>query len=550
MTAAIYFHPEAYTTSGPKLMGRNAAGESFLRGFLTHSKAVEFWAQVHKPEHAQHFAQIAQSFGRTEPVKAVDKNSLAALSQAGVVYYPGPGIGEYAFHRAAFGHGSWSLCGITHTTSSAGAMDALAELITAPVQPWDAVICTSTAVKDNVTRLLQAQVDYLKDRLGITQLKLPQLPVIPLGIHTQDFAYSEAQKAAARQNLGVESGTLVVLYVGRLSFHAKAHPLAMYQALEAAAKASGKDVVLVECGWHANAFIEKAYADAAKLACPSVRVITLDGRKAEDRQTAWAGADVFCSLSDNIQETFGIVPIEAMAAGLPVVVADWDGYKDTVRDGVDGCRVPTLMPQMGLGGDLTLRHALEIDTYDMYCGHTCSLVAVDVQATAQAFARLFESPDLRRQMGEAGRQRAREVYDWSVIIPQYEALWAQLNELRTTQAKDLKPLPHPWPARMDPFHAFASYPTQLLTPQTVLGLVDADVETALQRTLAYRQLAMVDFAKLVLPNEVEIRAVLDAAASGPKAAAALIAALPAERQPFVFRSLAWLAKLGVLKVCS
>jgi starch synthase len=34
MTAAIYYHPEAYTTSGPKLMGRNAAGESFLRGVL------------------------------------------------------------------------------------------------------------------------------------------------------------------------------------------------------------------------------------------------------------------------------------------------------------------------------------------------------------------------------------------------------------------------------------------------------------------------------------------------------------------------------------
>ena len=72
----------------------------------------------------------------------------------------------------------------------------------------------------------------------------------------------------------------------------------------------------------------------------------------------------------------------------------------------------------------------------MYCGHTCSLVAVDVQAT--------------------------------------------------TQAKDLKPLPYPWPARMDPFHAFAAYPTQTLTEQTVLGLVDADVDTAL-RTLAYRQ---------------------------------------------------------------
>jgi starch synthase len=552
MTAAIFYHPEAYTTSGPKLMGRNAAGESFLRGFVAHSTSSEFWAQVQRPEHAHHFASAVASLGRSEPVRSVDKSSLGALAQAGVVYYPGPGIAEHAFQRAAFGHSAWSLCGITHTTSSAGAMDALAELITAPVQPWDSVICTSTAVKDNVTRLLQAQVDYLRNRLGVSRVVLPLLPVIPLGIHTTDFAFSDAHKVAARAALGVSPDTLVVLFMGRLSFHAKAHPLAMYQALEAAAKATGKSVVLVECGWHANEFIEKAYADAARLDCPSVRVVTLDGRKAEDRLTAWAGADVFCSLSDNIQETFGIVPIEAMAAGLPVVVSDWDGYKDTVRDGVDGFRIPTLMPQAGLGGDLALRHALEIDTYDMYCGHTCSLVAVDVQATVDALTRLFNSPDMRRQMGEAGRQRAVEVYDWKPIIGQYEALWAQQTELRLAakaqaENKGVKPLAHPWPARMDPFHAFASYPTQALTPQTRLALVDTSAEVAVQRALAYRQLAMVDFAKIILPSEAEIRAVLQAA-TPTGAALEWVQGMAEDRRPFVFRALAWLVKLGVLRV--
>ena len=133
MTAAIYFHPEAYTTSGPKLMGRNAAGESFLRGFLAHSKTQAFWAQVQKPEHAQAFRAVVEAAGRTEPVSAVDANGLAALAQAGTVYHPGPGIGEHAWQRAACGHGAWSLCGITHTTSSALAMDAIAELLTAPV---------------------------------------------------------------------------------------------------------------------------------------------------------------------------------------------------------------------------------------------------------------------------------------------------------------------------------------------------------------------------------------------------------------------------------
>lgn len=551
MTAAIYFHPEAYTTSGPKLMGRNAAGESFLRGFLTYSTANEFWTQAQKLEHAQVFAQTVQAFGRAEPVKAVDKNSLGALSEPGVIYFPGPGISEHAWHRAGFGHGAWSLCGITHTTSSAGAMDALTELLTAPVQPWDAVICTSTAAKDNVVRLLQVQADYLQVRLGIQKLVLPQLPVIPLGIHTQDFIFTDEQKITARAALGADANTHVVLFMGRLSFHAKAHPLAMYQALEkvAATLPAGQKVVLVECGWHANEFIEKAYRDAAQFACPSVRVVTLDGRKAEDRQIAWAGADIFCSLSDNIQETFGIVPIEAMAAGLPVVVSDWDGYKDTVRDGIDGFRVPTLMPSAGLGGDLASRHALNIDTYDMYCGHTCSLVAVDVEATAQAFSRLLASQALRKTMGNAGQQRVREVYDWAVIIPQYEALWEQLTEIRHTQAKDLKSLPQSWPARMDPFHAFASYPTQILTPQTVLGLVDVDVQTATTRVVDYRQLAMVDFAKVVLPSETEVQAVLDAAKSGPISAIELVQAIPVERQGFVLRSLSWLVKLGILKVC-
>ena len=559
MNPVIYYHPEAYTTSGPKLMGRNAAGESFLRGFLTHSQASAFWAQVQKPEHGQHFAAQVKAQGRTESVHAVPPQQLAALAQAGLVYYPGPGIGQHAFHRsvASGSHAAWSLCGITHTTSSAGAMDAIADLITAPVQPWDAVICTSTAVKDNVNRLLQAQVNMLKERLGISKLVLPMLPVIPLGIHTQDFVFSDAQKNAARQQLKANANTLVVLFMGRLSFHAKAHPLAMYQALQTAAqklKSTGKKIKLVECGWHANEFIEKAYKDAALQACPDVEVITLDGRKPEDRQTAWAGADVFCSLSDNIQETFGIVPIEAMAAGLPVVVSDWDGYKDTVRHEVDGFRIKTTMPEAGLATDLALRHALELDTYDMYCGHTCSLVSVDIEQAAQAFVDLFESATLRQTMGAEGRKRAQQVYDWKVIIGQYEALWAEQQRLRLAALQNTEAMPtrlaHPWPARMDPFYAFANYPTQALKPNTVLCLTDSSLETATARLQTYQAMAMVSFAKWVLPSAEEIASVLKQTSAGPQTATALLQTIDEARKPFVYRTLVWLLKLGILKVQS
>lgn len=564
MNPAIYYHPEAYTTSGPKLMGRNAAGESFLKGFLKYSKATEFWVQVQKNEHAQHFVNSVKAMGRTELVKSVDLNNLAALSQSGLVYYPGPGIAEHVNHRALVGssvnalktsnpHAAWSLCGITHTTSSAGAMDAIGNLITSPVQAWDAVICTSHAVKDNVQRLLQAKVNQLQERLGITKIMLPMLPVIPLGIHTQDFQFSEKQKQEAKAKVGADAQTLVVLYMGRLSFHAKAHPLAMYQALQKAAQViatTGQKIKLVECGWHANESIQKAYEAAAQLACPDVQVLTLDGRLAEDRNTAWACADVFCSLSDNIQETFGIVPIEAMAAGLPVVVSDWDGYKDTVRHGIDGFRVPTCMPEAGLATDLAYRHAVGVDTYDMYCGLTSSLVSVDIDATAQAFVQLFQSANLRNTMGAAGHLRAKETFDWSVIIGQYEALWQEQTQMRMAalQTAHVVQSQSAWPERLDPFFAFASYPTQTLNAHTNFCLTDVSAKVAIDRVHAYKQMAMVSYAQFIMPSNEEIEQLLLRLETQAQTAEMLVENFEASRTPLLMRSLVWLLKLGILRL--
>lgn len=549
MTAAIFYHPEAYTTTGPKLMGRNAAGEGFLRGFLRYSRADQFALQVVDRAHSTNFDEAAKFLGRKEPVAVVDKSNLGSLRAHGVVYHPGPGIADHARQRSFWGHEAWSLCGITHTTSSARAMDSVTQLVTAPLQPWDALICTSSAVKKNVEFLLEREADYLRDRLGASRFVLPNLPVIPLGIHTEDFVFDSEQRRAARRSFSIADDTLVVMFMGRLSFHAKAHPLPMYLALEEAARRSGKSVTLIECGWYGNDSIKRAFDDGAAKLCPSVRRLTLDGRSADLRDQAWAAADVFCSLSDNIQETFGISPIEAMAAGLPVVVSDWDGYKDTVRHGVDGFRVPTIMPRAGLGSDLALRHALEVDTYDMYIGHACSLTAVDVEATAAAFTALFESEDLRRKMGAAGRSRASEVYDWAHIIPQYEDLWAQQNEARKSAAAG-KAVNAIWPARPDPFAAFEAYPTNILTEATELESTDSDVAALCAQVEVMRALAMVNFAKLMLPTPEEVRLVLSHAVDGPVQAVDLVRNIAAERRGHVFRGLGWLLKLGVVRAAT
>ena len=349
----------------------------------------------------------------------------------------------------------------------------------------------------------------------------------------------------------------MVLYVGRLSFHAKAHPLAMYQALADAARVTNKEVVLVECGWHANDHIETAFIEGAKLTCPSVRVVTLDGRVPEDRETAWASADVFCSLSDNIQETFGITPVEAMAAGLPVVVTDWDGYKDTVRDGVDGFRIPTLAPPPGLAGDLAHRHALELDSYDMYCGHCSTLVAVASESLTQAFVDLFQSPELRKRMGEAGKKRATQEYDWRRIIPRYEELWDEQTKMRLSARKAREEqaasgraskLPV-WPARLDPTVAFAHYPTQHLTLSTQLTLTAPTAADALCKLADYKKLSMVNYAVYIFPTEGELQSVFKCAEEHlPNSCAAedLLSDIEVYRRPYVLRSLSWLCKLGLL----
>ena len=59
----------------------------------------------------------------------------------------------------------------------------------------------------------------------------------------------------------------------------------------------------------------------------------------EEKPHLLAAADLFVSPSDNLQETFGLSVVEAHGGGLPVVMSDFDGYKDTVDEEV-GVRVP------------------------------------------------------------------------------------------------------------------------------------------------------------------------------------------------------------------
>ena len=122
---ALFFHPEGFSTKGPKLMGRHAAGESFLRGYFAHARADDLWIEVELAEHGETFAAAARAAGRAGKVHVVDRTATGALAAPGGVHLPGPGLGDHAWRRARHGHGAWSITGLTHTTASAGAMSSI-----------------------------------------------------------------------------------------------------------------------------------------------------------------------------------------------------------------------------------------------------------------------------------------------------------------------------------------------------------------------------------------------------------------------------------------
>jgi starch synthase len=246
---------------------------------------------------------------------------------------------------------------------------------------------------------------------------------------------------------------------------------------QAAAERSGKALVLILCGRTPNEDVEAIYLAGAATYAPDVRIIRVDSRDDATRRQAWAAGDIFISLADGIQETFGLTPVEAMAAGLPVVVSDYDGYRDTVRDGVDGFRIASFAPEPGSAGrTYALRQELNIISYNEYCLRVATATSIDLGQLTDRLTVLAQQPDLRRRLGAAGKARARELYDWRHVFRQYQSLWADLNARRAAAAKDpaeiawLTAAPKTSPARLDPFRSFAHYPTTLIGADTPVAL--------------------------------------------------------------------------------
>lgn len=538
---AIHYETDGYRFDN-KIMGRQSAGMGFLQALSQSSTVDEFAGWCSSAQSAEAFVADVKQYQANEQVQAtvLAKHDTEALGSVSTLYTPGPELSRLAWMRNGIHHRDWSLCGITHTTCSENVIQSIGEMVVAPVHDSDALICTSNVAKQVVESILDNKEAFLSRSIGAKHFVRPLLPVIPLGVDVDAFKDRENNRPQARQRLGIADSDLVVLFAGRLSFHAKANPIPMYLALQQLA--SQYRIHLVHFGVFANQGLENAFKAAANELCPDIKCHWLDGTDDANKALAWGCADVFCSLVDNIQETFGLTPVEAMAAGLPQVISDWDGYKDTVRHGVDGFRVSTVMPNVDVGADLGYRYHMGIDNFDYYIGHVSQFVGIDVGECVQAFEALFKDPELRFKMGQAGLQRAKEVYDWKVVINDYKSLWYEQARRRETTAS--RPV-YPSLIMQSPYDLYRSFPSKQLSVDSEVILLEP---VSKQQLLDRRKLFMVQFSHQVLPDEALCLAILSQLQSTNTQTVWDLSAYNESLFDDVSKAVAWMTKQGWLSI--
>ena len=559
---ALFYGPDGFRVNRKAVKGRHSAGAGFLKGFIEHGGTDRLIALTGSRQDFADFRALVEKLdNRGRAVVQAHPLDRRTLRSAGTVFLPWPGLEPMAWNRRLGGERNYSLCGVTHTVASDRVVDALGRYLMAPTQPWDALICTSTAVRSAVEHVIEQHAEYLARRGG-GRFRCPvRLPVIPLGIDCEFYAPRDDDAAPGagpearrtlRARLGIGEDDLAALFVGRLSFHAKAHPTPMFMAAARAAQRVGnRKIHLLLTGQFPNRMVETEFRAAAARFCGAARAHFIDGADGPLGpvvRTAWRASDIFLSLSDNIQETFGLTPVEAMAAGLPCVVSDWNGYKDTVADGETGFRIPTATVGPGAGIDVADRHAAGVDSYDQMIGVTSLATAVDVDACADAVARLATDRELRARQAAAARARARRLYDWRVVVAAYQDLWRELAELRAADPgvalrdrREAGRIEFP-----DPFAIYRHYPTALLGPNTIVAAKGGDPAADLAR-LREGKLNLHDSIDHAFLPAAEIDAVVSRLASaGPARAADLAAAHPNAPRKLA-RTLLWLRKFDLVK---
>ena len=202
--------------------------------------------------------------------------------------------------------------------------------------------------------------------------------IIPNGVDLERFADADPIEEW-------RDGTINILFVGRFEERkGLIHLLKAYHRL----RKRHVDARLLVIGSGPKAREYRRYVGLRQ-----IRDVEFLGRLTDDdKARVFASADIFCSPATG-QESFGIVLLEAMAAGVPIVASDIHGYKSVVQRDVQGILVEPRNPR----------------------------------ALAAALYALANDEELRHRMGEAGRARAPE-FSWDRVTERIVDYYHEVRE--------------------------------------------------------------------------------------------------------------------------
>ena len=277
-----------------------------------------------------------------------------------------------------------------------------------PLRPWkreqlgggyDFSLWVEKTALEMADAVIAVSEETKLDVLSLFDVKEDRISVIHNGIDLSEYQAKEDPETL--RSLGVDPERPYLLFVGRITrqkgiIHLVRAIRSMNPGFQIVLCAGAPDTPEIA------AEMQEAVA-AARAHHPDIVWI----EKMVSRPEAiilYSGATVF--VCPSIYEPFGIINLEAMACGTPVVASAVGGIKEVVVDGETGFLVP--LKQM---------------TESPFEATNPEAFSSDLAAKINL---LMADPDLAARMGKAGRLRAEELFSWDAIARKTEGLYRKI----------------------------------------------------------------------------------------------------------------------------